>query len=533
MVLLRIILKHKQSMKNLKKAIKAWNSVLSKGGVTEDKLILEREGTATFVTKQKVLAVLKPSSTDEVSSVMKIAAANGIPIYPVSGGKNWGLGSKVPQQDGVILDLSGMKRVRAFDERMAFMTVEPGVTFGDAVAFIEKRKSGLMLDTVGSTPDASIIGNTAERGHGMALYADRFNFVCGLEVVLPNGDIIRTGFDGIEGSKLGPLAKWGVGPYLDGLFSQSNLGVITSLTVWLRPKSDYFQSFIFHVDDEKKLAQVMDRWREMGLEGFNASLRVFNDIRMISFGHRFPAGAEKPLRKPVIEKLREGGKVGRWIGLGAVYPVSPLHAKADREFILSRVGDLVDSIEFYDQDRVDTEYAVANEESKRFLDFIFNKSLLRGNVSRAGLNMVYWRKPASVPVGDLHADGCGVLWYCPAIPFTGKDVSKAIAICDKLCRKHGFELNIGFLFISQRALDITGALCYDRNVKGEDRKAMACHDEIMKTLNAEGYSPYRLGIQSMKLTKSKDKAVKNVIQKIKHAIDPHNVLAPGHYDATI
>jgi 4-cresol dehydrogenase (hydroxylating) len=463
---------------------------------------------------------------------MKVASVNGIPIFPVSGGKNWGLGSKVPQRDGVILDLSRMKRVRAFDEKMAYMTVEPGVTFGAAVDFLQKKKSALMLDTIGSTPDASIIGNTAERGHGMALYADRFNFVCGLEVVLPNGEIIRTGFDGIDGSKLGPLAKWGLGPYLDGLFSQSNMGVITGLTIWLRPKSNHFQSFIFHVNDEKNLALLMDRWRDIGLEGFNASLRVFNDVRMISFGRRFPAGAERPLSKPVIETLRKGARIGKWIGLGAVYPVSPLHAKADRDFILDRIGDLVDSIEFYDQNRVDTEYAVANEEAQKFLDFIFNKSLLRGNVSKAGLNMVYWRKKESVPVGDLHTDGCGVLWYCPAIPFTGKNVSKAIGICDKLCRKHGFELNMGFLFISQRALDITGALCYDRNVKGEDRKAMACHNEIMKALNAEGYSPYRLGIQSMKLMKSKDNAVRNLIRKIKNAIDPHNVLAPGHYDST-
>jgi 4-cresol dehydrogenase (hydroxylating) len=60
---------------------------------------------------------------------------------------------------------------------------------------------------------------------------------------------------------------------------------------------------------------------------------------------------------------------------------------------------------------------------------------------------------------------------------------------------------------------------------------MACHNEIMKTLRAEGYSPYRLGIQSMKLFASKDKVVQKLIRRIKHAIDPNNVLAPGHYDS--
>jgi 4-cresol dehydrogenase (hydroxylating) flavoprotein subunit len=519
-------------MKNLGKAIKAWNSVLSKGSVVTDKDILAREGTATFATSQKIYAIVKPSNTDEVSAILKIATANRVPVFPISGGKNWGLGSKVPQRDGVLMDLSRMKRVRAFSEQMAYMTVEPGVTFGAAVDYLLKKKSGLMLDTIGSTPDASIIGNTAERGHGMALHADRFNFVCGLEVVLPGGEIIHTGFEGVEGSQLGPLAKWGLGPYIDGLFTQSNLGVITALTIWLRPKSNHFQSFIFHVNDEKNLALLMDRWREMTLEGLQASLRIFNDIRMVSFARRFPENATKPLSESTLEKFRKGAKIGKWIGLGAVYPVSPLHAKADREFILSRMGDLVDSIEFYEEERVNAEYDKTSEEGKRFLDFIFNKSLLRGNVSKAGLNMVYWRKPESIAIGDLHEDRCGVLWYCPAIPFTGKDVSNAVRICHKLCRKHGFELNIGFLFISQRTLDITGGLCYDRNVKGEDRRAMACHDEIMTTLNAAGYSPYRLGIQSMKMMKTKSKTALNLVRKIKSTLDPHDILAPGHYESS-
>jgi 4-cresol dehydrogenase (hydroxylating) len=135
-----------------------------------------------------------------------------------------------------------------------------------------------------------------------------------------------------------------------------------------------------------------------------------------------------------------------------------------------------------------------------------------------------------VRVGDLHEDGCGVLWYCPAIPFRGKDARTAVAICEKICLKYGFELNIGFLFISQRALDITGAICYDRNIKGEDRRAMACHNELMMLLNAEGYSPYRLGIQSMNMMKFKAKAMLSFQERLKEAIDPNGVLAPGHYE---
>jgi 4-cresol dehydrogenase (hydroxylating) len=520
-------------MKNFQKAIREWKVALSAKQVILDPVILSRESEATFHTTQKILAILKPTDTRQVSGVVKIAARNKIPVYPISGGKNWGLGSKVPQGDGVIIDLSNMKKIRSFDEKLAYITVEPGVTFKAAEDFLIRKNSSLMLDTVGSTPDASIIGNTAERGHGMALYADRFNFVCGLEVVLPNGEVIETGFTNIKDTALGPLAKWGVGPYIDGLFTQSNLGIITRLTLWLRAKPSFFQSFIFLVDDEKKLALAMEEWRQMGLQGFQSSLRVFNDMRMISFLERFPENEDKPLRESARKSLRKKLKIGKWIGLGGLYAPSQQHANADKELITKRIGHLVDSISFFDQASVDQQYKDADQGTRNYLDFMFNKTLLRGFTSATGINMTYWRKPKAVPVGDLHRDQCGVLWYCPAIPFTGKDTLRAIRLCTKISKSYGFELNLGFLFISQRTLDITGAICYDRAVKGEDKRAKACHDALMKAMTDEGYSPYRLGIQSMELMKRlQKKSGAELIQRLKNAIDPDGIMAPGHYIST-
>lgn len=515
-------------IKNLQNAIKAWTSIVGESRLVTDLDKLKLVNTATFKTVQKVHAIVKPQNSSEVSEILKVAFKNAIPIYPVSGGKNWGLGSKVPQKDGVLLDLSLMNKVLDFSESMAYMTVQPGVTFGDGVEYLEKKKSNLMLDTIGSTPEASIIGNTAERGHGMALLADRFNFVCGLEVVLPHGEIIDTGFESYNGSKLGRLAKWGLGPYVDGLFTQSNLGIITKLTIWLRPKSPHFQSFIFNIDKEKNLGLFMEEWRQMVLEGFNASLRIFNDVRMISFGERMPDSTQ-PLSEKGLAELRTKHKVGKWIGMGATYPISESHREADKAIILKRIGNLVDNISFYDQKMVDEQYKNGNEATKARLDFLFNKSLLRGKVSKAGIGMLYWRKAKEIEMNDIHQDKCGVLWYCPAVPFTGKDVLKAISVSKQISKRRGFELNIGFLFISQRALDITGAICYDREVPGEDQRAMECHNEIMDAMVKLGYSPYRLGIQSMKLMGHKSPSTKKLMKTLKNALDTKNILAPGRY----
>jgi 4-cresol dehydrogenase (hydroxylating) flavoprotein subunit len=515
--------------KNLSAAIQEWRKVLTTKRVIVDQVSLTNEGTATFKTKQKVLAVLKPRSTKEVAVIMQIASKHRVPVYPVSGGKNWGLGSKVPEKDGVLIDLANMKKITAYDEKMGYMSVQPGVTFRAAVDFLKQKKSSLMVDTIGSTPDATIVGNTAERGHGMAMYADRFNFVCALEIVLPDGKIVKTGFADFKKSKLGPLAKWGVGPYIDGLFTQSNFGIITSLTLWLKAQPKHFTSFIFHVDDEKKLAAIMDAWRQLGLDGLQSSLRVFNDMRMIAFGERFPEAEKTPLSENARRSIRKKLNIGKWIGLGGLYPPSDAHALADQNLIQSRIGHLVDKLTFFDQEKIDTTYHDAAEPARAQMDFMFNKTLLRGNVSEAAINMTYWRKPSTVKVKDVHQDKAGVIWYCPAIPMRGADALQAIRISTRISKKYGFELNLGFLFISQRTLDITGAICYDREVPGEDQRAMACHNELMRVLGAKGYSPYRLGIQSMLLMQGHSPNMRKLLADLKRSVDPNDILAPGHY----
>ncbi|MCU0383157.1 MAG: FAD-binding oxidoreductase [Cyclobacteriaceae bacterium] len=517
-------------MKNLVRALTAWKKVLKlKNQIITDSHVLQKFSTATFKTKQKVVLVLKPRSAQQVSDVLKIATRFGVPISPVSGGKNWGLGSAVPGKDAVLLDLSGLNKITDYNEDMAYLTVQAGVTFRQAVAYLEKKNSTLMLDTLGSTPDASIVGNTCERGHGMALHADRFNFVCGMQVVLPSGDVIHTGFEAWQSSALGPLAKWGLGPYIDGLFTQSALGVVTQLTIWLKPKTKFFQSFMFHVNADEKLPALMEKLRMVSLQGLPVSLRVFNETRMFSFSGRFPANQKKPLSDRILEQMCAEKNIGRWVGIGGLYAVSKAHAQADKIFLEEILKNHVENLQFFDDDYVEEHYDKATQQEKQTMDFMVNRSLLRGNVSEAGLNMVYWRKPESIVISDLHSDKCGVQWYCPAIPFTGKAVKETVAICRRISAQHGFELNLGFLFINARTLDVTGAICYDREVTGDDAKAQKCHNEILNVLAKKGFTPYRLGIQSMYLLKHLKPFNRKFLNKLKQMIDPSCVLNPGKY----
>ena len=515
-------------------ALAEWQGLLGTKYVDLDTERLAAASMATFGTRYSLLGILRPGSRDEVQGCMRVATKWGVPVYPVSGGRNWGLGSMAPAgPGGVLLDLGRLKGITGYDAEMATVNLEPGVTFADLHAFLEARGDGLMVDGIGGSPHASVIGNTVERGHGTGLYADRFAHVCGMEVVLPDGRLVYTGYRQQGADKLGNLGHWGLGPYLDGLFTQSALGVVTGLSLWLRPRSAFFQVFSFQVDSPEVLASVTDRVRGLRLGGLATSFRIFNDYRYISIQRGFPFDlADGNGALPDAERLalrRSSGGVGAFTGLGALYPQTAAEARAQRRLVCSRLGRGVRDLHFYTPGR--RGLWGLRRARNRMADFMYSRSSLNGYLTEQGVNMCYWRRPIRPEDRvDVHTDGCGVIWYCPIVPARGRDLVRATAIIEELSALHGFEPNLGYLFIQDRVVDLTGAICYDRTVAGADEAAMACHDAIMDGLAAEGYPPYRLGLQSMgRYAAAGHGSSLSFVADIKGAADPAGIFAPGRY----
>ncbi|MDF5728078.1 MAG: FAD-binding oxidoreductase [Rhizonema sp. PD38] len=275
---------------NLKQALCAWQNILGLKHVITDEASLKTTQTATFLTTQRSLAIIQPGDRTEVQQCLKIANQYQIPIYPISTGKNWGYGSSVPVQDScVIMSLARLNRIVDYDEKLAYVTVEPGVTQRQLFEYLQSQKSNLWMSVTGSTPDSSLIGNILERGLGEGLYGDRFNYVCSLEVVLPTGECIHTGFGRFAEARAVRVNRWGVGPYVDGLFTQSNLGVVTQMTLWLTPIPRYFQLFWYAIDEDTRLEELVDAVRYLKLQGLIPSAFVINnDIRMLSYQQQYP-----------------------------------------------------------------------------------------------------------------------------------------------------------------------------------------------------------------------------------------------------
>ncbi len=298
---------------SLAAALEAWRTALGPEYVSTCPDILDVASTATFATTQRPRAILRPANRDEVQQCVRIAGRFKTPIYPVSTGKNWGYGSRVPTQDGsVILDLGRLNRILGHDEKLAHVTIEPGVTMRQLFDYLERHKSNLMMSVTGSSPDTSLIGNILERGVGFGLYGERFNHVCGLEVVLPTGECVHTGFGRFASATAAEVCRWGVGPFLDGLFSQSNLGIVTRMTLWLAPRPRHFQVALCWLDDESRLPALVDGLQTLRMEGtLQGTFALWNDYRTCAVVGQYPwqeTEGRTPLPAEVRDRLRKASR---------------------------------------------------------------------------------------------------------------------------------------------------------------------------------------------------------------------------------
>src|SRR5260370_15966679 len=192
--------------RSLTAAGQAWAAAIGHQHVISDQTTLSAAATATFQTGRTIPLILRPGSVADVQECLRIANQFRVPVYPVSSGMNWGYGSKVPSANGcALMELARMNAITDFSEELGYVTVEPGVTQCQLFEFLRDRKSRLWMDATGASPDSSLLGNTMERGFGHTPYGDHFKHVSGFEVVMPQGDLVKTGFSRLEGATAAPV----------------------------------------------------------------------------------------------------------------------------------------------------------------------------------------------------------------------------------------------------------------------------------------------------------------------------------------
>ena len=172
--------------------------------------------------------VVFAESTDDVSTLLQFANRRGIPVTPRGAGYGY-VGGCVPVQGGIALSLARMKRIKEINFADAVAVVEPGVITADLQNAARKKRLFYPPDPA-SMKDCSIGGNIATNAGGPRClkYGVTRQYVLGLEVVLADGRVLRTG---------GRTHKNKTGFDLIGMFvgSEGLLGVVTEATLRLLP----------------------------------------------------------------------------------------------------------------------------------------------------------------------------------------------------------------------------------------------------------------------------------------------------------
>lgn len=494
-----------ESSGQIEAAVEAWRQELGEDAVVLDARSIKQAQTATFASLHRVLAIIKPSNTAQVQEALKIASRWKVPVHPTSRGRNWGMGSTAPSADRtVLLDLSGLRRIRDLDDTLGVARIEAGVSFRELHQALLESGATHRVPVIGGPADASVLANMLMRGDRIGPNAGHLDELCDLEVVLPTGELLRTGFGRFGESPAGGLEPWGVGPVLSGLFSQSNLGVVTAATVPLRKPASVIHTFGFALKPAE-LAGAVDALRNLVQSGAlePRCLSFWNEYKRRASEGRYPwreTRGQTPLHLPDR----------KWTVLASVHAPSEGVASALRQHL------------------VDATHALGTE---HWWDEAPTEPTVRGTPTDANLGSVYWRS-RSVAKGalDPSRDGCGLIWLCHVLPFDGERVVRAVDRVEVLMLGEGFEPNIGFQVSSARAVRFFTAIAYDRRIEDEDARAMACHDRLMEVFAELGHLPFRLGIQSQKSLPATDDTHSSLLRALKDRVDPAGILAPGLYD---
>jgi len=511
---------------------------------------LDSYSRCTIPWQSRCRAVVFPSSREEVSAVLKIAQRHSLKVWPFSGGRNWGYSTTLaPAGGGLVMLLHRMNRVLEVNEELAYVVLEPGVTYAQLNSHLKAHGHQLWADCIDGTSQGSVIGNALDRGLGQTPYGDHFGNLCGMEVVLPTGEIVRIGGSD-DGPKTWHLHKWGVGPYLEGLFTQSNFGVVTKAGVWLMPKPEAHASFVFEVQDERHLPQVIDAFRRLALQGVvTTKLHMINDfvsltVVMQRLEQQRPDGA--PLSGEEVAQLRRKYGVAPMTCAGGLYGTKAqvrLHRKSLKQAI-GRYGQLL----FVSDTMVALlERIIGLAWRKPWLRAVTEKlagsslqvldsaphvhRLLQGVPTDYFVKHAYYRHRRRRPDSGIHParDGCGVIWFAPVLPFTSATMLPFMAQARKRFEEFGLDYWVAVLVLNPRAVTCLMNILYDKDDADEAGRAAALYDVLSNDMRAAGYQQYRAGLLAWEHLYDDAPALRALNARIKDALDPDHVVAPGRY----
>ncbi len=457
-------------------------------------------------------AVVMPETVGEVQEVVRIAGRHGVPLWTLGQGRNNGYGGPAPRVRGsVIVSLRDMNRVLEINEELGYAEIEPGVRWFDLYEAIKAGGHRLML-SIADVGWGSVIGNTLDHGITYMPYGVDFGLPCGMEVVLANGDVMRTGMGAMPGNRSWHLYKRGLGPTPDQLFMQSGFGIVTKMGVWLMPYPEVYMPFWVRVWNDDDLGPVVDTLRKLMLDD---TIRMVPQIlNTVAYGSVFTTRAEwwtgpGPIPPEGLERLARGLDVGRWLMRAALYG---------------------------DEAIVDLRFAKVKAAFERIGADVWGTKVAPEDIP--SLENPAERVQGGVPSLDINAmtawyggEEGGHIGFSPIAPLTGRD---AIALRDLLrgmIEEAGLDYIAAMLPINARSFAHITLIIFDTKNERQARAAYDVARRLVRDAAKLGYGEYRAHLDFMDLAAEQyswnDHAYRRFCETLKDALDPQGILAPG------
>ena len=467
-----------------------------------------RDPFALGMEESDASAAVTPASVEEVQAIVRVANEYRIPLWTVSTGRNFAYGGAAPRLPGsVILDLKRLNRIIEVNEDLAYAMVEPGVTYFDLYAHLRNKGIKLWID-----PPApgwgSVVGNTLERGFGYTPYGDHAALQCGMEVVLANGELIRTGMGAMTDNVSWPLYKPGYGPSYDAMFMQSNFGIVTKMGVWLMPQPDTALLCTAKFHNESDLELIVDTLRPLRLnQTIQNNAVIEGPVRWaagVSTRDQWYQGDGAMPRTAIETMIRELG-IGWWnlrFGLYGPSEIVDANYRIVKKALAKILGAELSAKKYHHDEPTGG-----------------GDKLMVGIPNLAAFQMLNWRGG-----NGAHID------FSPICPATGRDAVRQYQMVQARANESGVDYYGGFT-AGTRHLHHVFAAIFDRNNIQHCAQVATLFKALIADARKAGYGEYRTHLHHMDQVANQydfnSHALLRMSEAIKDALDPAGILSPG------
>ena len=452
-----------------------------------------------IAARMRPSAAVAPANLEQVQEVMRVANTHRLPLWPISRGKNFGYGGAAPRLAGsMVLDLGRLNRILEVDEKLGYCIIEPGVTFYDLHEHL--AKAGIALEF--GFPNfgwGSAVGNALDRG--FSFRGDHSSSICGLEVVLPDGSVLRTGNGAMPGSASWATARHGFGPSWDQAFVQGNFGVVTKMGLWLHPVPEQVISVQVALDQREDLGWFVDEVSPLlmrGVLGGNIAISTATNSIIDNSQRREWYTGPGALPDSVVMRMMAERGLGWWNSTVRISGpedaneanlrrlLGALHRHSSREYPVTRVAGAVQAA--------------------------------RGPVVNR-LKVLNWYGGRGGHVG-----------FSPVMPASGAAVLAQFHRTKARYDEHGIDHNCTFYLNGRTATNVNLMLI---NLDDPDFTARTdrLFDDLVVDAAAQGYGEYRTHLDYMDAVAESfdfnDHALRRFNERVKDALDPNGILAPG------